>query len=569
MADLRRRTPPASSSGGVIRIASALVAIHHELTSGTSLFAWADELLTDAAGRVTRAHLYGHGSGTYATARYRTDGRADTWNVPRRTGASTYVDAMDREYAYSADGSSMGWATSSADDEDGTFLYDGANRLVCVTDEAASEACPEDEDPPLLEAFSYDASDSRTGYRDPSGTTTYTHDGVAMVEEDPPGSFVIDQHYELGDGGARIEDEDHTLAHTTREYFYDGLRRLRTVVMERPGTSPSDYDEVTITVHYDHRARPYLVTVTNEDTDVTEANRYYYDQDDQLLSWIRTPDLGTATTYDQRQYVRIGDFAVGEMARSWVSGSATRHTYLHTTEPMGLETSAYEFEHPGGASVSYNPSTVVRQWTAFGRPLVATGSGEPLPTRFPGQLALRGSEVRIWDGSVAIPHRDGLYLNRWRVYDPRVGEYLQPDPARIDDASSVEGSLTYGVAAPADVADPLGRDAIPILVPGEPSNTFWCRTHPWQCAAILAESTSQAAGRGVCPPRADTGTTSANPPRPPDDECRDKKNRCVFRCLRILPDGDLQSMNYFRCLSECLEEEGYYEQGCTHRTSRF
>ena len=114
--------------------AEDVVAIHHETTSGTSLFAWADEILTDAAGRITRAHLYSHGSGTYATASYRTDGRVDTFNVPRRTGSSTYVDAMDREYTYSLDGSSMGWATSCADDEDRTFLYDGANRLVCATD---------------------------------------------------------------------------------------------------------------------------------------------------------------------------------------------------------------------------------------------------------------------------------------------------------------------------------------------------------------------------------------------------------------------------------------------------
>jgi len=55
--------------------------------------------------------------------------------------------------------------------------------------------------------------------------------------------------------------------------------------------------------------------------------------------------------------VHIGEFAVGEMARSWVSGSATRHSYFHTTEPLGLETGAFEFEHSGGASVSYNPST--------------------------------------------------------------------------------------------------------------------------------------------------------------------------------------------------------------------
>ena len=201
----------------------------------------------------------------------------------------------------------------------------------------------------------------------------------------------------------------------------------------------------------------YLVTVTNEDTDVTETNRYYYDLEDNLLGWIRTPDLGTATTYDERQYVRIGDFAIGEMARSWVSGSTTRHTYIHTTEPLGLETAAFEFEHPGGASVSYNPSTVVRQWSAFGRPLVATGSGVALPTRFPGQLELRGTDVRIWSSGSNVAHRDGLYLNRWRVYDPRVGQYLQPDPAASDGHLLGASVFVYGDARPADEIDPTGR----------------------------------------------------------------------------------------------------------------
>jgi RHS repeat-associated protein len=132
---------------------------------------------------------------------------------------------------------------------------------------------------------------------------------------------------------------------------------------------------------------------------------------------------------------------------------------------MGLETAAYEFEHPGGASVSYNPSTVVRQWTAFGRPLVASGSGEPLPTRFPGQLDLRGSDVRIWDGTVTVAHRDGLYLNRWRVYDPRVGEYLQPDPAAIWGVPPADNSFGYSRTAPTVYGDPLGL----FVLPGDPS----------------------------------------------------------------------------------------------------
>jgi RHS repeat-associated protein len=225
----------------------------------------------------------------------------------------------------------------------------------------------------------------------------------------------------------------------------------------RPGTTVGSYQGHLVTVHYDHRARPYYVTVLNQATGVEERNRYYYGLEDELISWIRTPNASTSTTYDERQYVPIGAFAVGELERSWVAGSATRRSYYHAVEPMGLALGAFEFEHPGGPTVSFNPQTSVQRWSSFGMRMYQTGIGTPLPTRFPGQLELRGSDTRIWVGSNTVEYAHGLYLNRWSVYDPRVGQYLQPDPAAMDGRSPEAATLGYARQAPADFGDPSGE----------------------------------------------------------------------------------------------------------------
>jgi hypothetical protein len=265
--------------------------------------------------------------------------------------------------------SSTGWSTGTTDDVARTLFYDMSNRLVCATSVSGSTSCPTTNTSPFLEAFTYDATDSRLTYRSSSGTTTYAYSGVAMTQEDPPGTYDRRHFHALGNGGVRTSDRDQTLASTTRSYTYDALQRLRQVSLP--------------------------------------------------------------TTFDERQYVPIGAFAIGELERSWVAGSATRRSYYHAVEPMGLALGAFEFEHPGGPVVSFNPQTSVQRWSSFGMRMYQTGIGTPLPTRFPGQLELRGSDTRIWNGSNTVEYAHGLYLNRWRVYDPRVGQYLQPDPAAI------------------------------------------------------------------------------------------------------------------------------------------
>jgi RHS repeat-associated protein len=221
---------------------------------------------------------------------------------------------------------------------------------------------------------------------------------------------------------------------------------------------------------------------------VEERNRYYYGLNDELITWIRTPAAAAPTTYEERQYVPIGDFVVGEMARTWVSGTATsRRTYYHAIEPMGLELAAFEVEHPGGPAVTYNPLTLVQRWTGFGMRVYQTGAGTPLPTRFPGQIELRASDARIWNGSVTTEFAHALYLNRWRVYDPRVGQYLQPDPEAVEAPRSEDHAFAYSSVAPVDASDPEGR---------QDTYTEHCRRHPAECAEAAAGGGAAASGGG-------------------------------------------------------------------------
>ncbi|MFO0715010.1 MAG: hypothetical protein U0353_34550 [Sandaracinus sp.] len=476
--------------------AERVIQIAHEFTAGTTAFAWASGMVSDAEGRITQAQLYDQLS--FPAARtYRTDGRVASTSARYQTGALTMAYAMERTYSYSADGSAVGWTTGTTNDVARTLFYDMSNRLLCETSVSGSTSCPTTNTSPFLEAFTYDATDSRLTYRDSTGTTNYTYNGVAMTAEDPPGTWDRRQFYALTSGGVRTSDRDNAVANTTRTYTYDALQRLRQVTLTRPGTTVGTYQSHLITVHYDHRARPYYVTVLNQATGVEERNRYYYGLNDELIEWIRTPNSTVPTTYDERQYVPIGDFVVGEMFRSWAGGTATRRTYYHAVEPMGLELAAWEFEHPGGPAVTYNPQTLVQRWSGFGRRMYISGGGVALPTRFPGQIELRASDVWIWSGSNTTQFADPLYLNRWRVYDPRVGQYLQPDPAGLQSWSDGEHVFAYAEVRPQDANDPHGLltdeelEAMAHRAPIEPWNPWspLCEVLPELCTALHREYT--------------------------------------------------------------------------------
>lgn len=56
-----------------------------------------------------------------------------------------------------------------------------------------------------------------------------------------------------------------------------------------------------------------------------------------------------------------------------------------------------------------------------------------------------------------IQAREPLSLNRWRVYDPRVGQYLQPEPMLMLGSTSTSPPWAYVSLSPGNWVDPLGR----------------------------------------------------------------------------------------------------------------
>ncbi|MBX7195525.1 MAG: hypothetical protein K1X94_25945 [Sandaracinaceae bacterium] len=140
--------------------AERVIQIAHEFTAGTTAFAWASGMVSDAEGRITQAQLYDQLS--FPAARtYRTGGRVASTSARYQTGALTMAYAMDRTYSYSADGSAVGWTTGTTNDVARTLFYDMSNRLLCETSVSGSTSCPTTNTSPFLEAFTYDATDSR------------------------------------------------------------------------------------------------------------------------------------------------------------------------------------------------------------------------------------------------------------------------------------------------------------------------------------------------------------------------------------------------------------------------
>ena len=147
----------------------------------------------------------------------------------------------------------------------------------------------------------------------------------------------------------------------------------------------------------------------------------------------------------------------------------------------------------------------------------------PLPTRFPGQIELRGSDVRVWNGAATVQHRDSIFLNRYRAYDPRVGQYLQPDPAAMEGELFGEHVYAYAAVAPGDVTDPDGRTYCPFWW----CNSSFCDLFPSLCPSPPpSPSPSPSSEAGDFETGRSTGSVCSPRPQIPHERCLDYYERC-------------------------------------------
>jgi RHS repeat-associated protein len=137
-------------------------------------------------------------------------------------------------------------------------------------------------------------------------------------------------------------------------------------------------------------------------------------------------------------------------------GPGSEQYFYYTSGPEGRPMAGYSFDLATGLT-----SQVWRaQHRPFGELLSETTSDAARyrpPWMFAGQITLEGSEVGWWQSGV-WRSRQALQLNRWRAYDPRVGQYLQPEPMLVEGALGLAHPYGYALLGPLDYVDPSGRE---------------------------------------------------------------------------------------------------------------
>jgi RHS repeat-associated protein len=431
--------------------------------SSADLVTWAANIQRDSLGRLAALNPAG-GSTAPSSVSWRDDGRIQCWWV-YRDQAGAPVGVVDRCYNFSADGSAIRHDSLVAADLPRSFLHDGGNRLTCATSSGNSTSCPTGA--PLLERYAYDASDSRTELGSPAGTTSYVLAGNTIWDEYPPGRTIYYDYY-YNDGSRRWADIEVTAGapNNIREYVYDGDGRLSVMDIPRPTSTPSTTrQDHTISVLYDHRSRPWLILDNNTATGALSGWYHYYDLEDRLLNRTYYPDLEAAPgNKTVESFVHIEPLLVGVTRGIYINNalSSEQHGY-YAVSPEGLPAAAYSFSLPPGSTTLEWRA----QWSPFGTMLSETGNTAWRPPfRFRGQVELPRSDASWWNGSSLFTSRQGLVLNRWRTYDPRVGQYLQPEPMLVEGLLPTMHPYSYALLAPADYVDPDGREVITVTVAG-------------------------------------------------------------------------------------------------------
>ncbi|MBZ0118014.1 MAG: hypothetical protein K8H88_13510, partial [Sandaracinaceae bacterium] len=433
---------------------SEVTRIVHE-RAGATWLEWARDIDRDAAGRATR--IVPHDNPTLGhQITWRSDGGLSCMMM-RRRGGSGSVGVVDRCYGYSADGSGAQHDSIVSGDSARTYFYDGGNRLTCAASAYAASSCPTGST--LVERFTYDGVDHRQTAQSPGGTTSYLLNGPALWDEYPPSRLLYYQYGLPGNGGPRDWDREVTSGSplNQRDYVYDGQGRLVTVGLYRPGSTPGSAQQAhSLLITYDHRSRPMEVLDVNWVTGVEEQWRYFWDVEDRLINRVHLGNLADPTRVEIDSFVEIDEHLVGRIRAAQVGSTVTEEQMYYVLAPEGLPAAAYTFDRTTLAT-----SQVWRgQWGPFGTLLSQVTSDVERyapPFRFRGQIELPRSNALWWNGSSLFESRASLVLNGWRTYDPRVGQYLQPEPLMREGLFLPANVYAYAFSAPVDYVDRDGR----------------------------------------------------------------------------------------------------------------
>ena len=256
-------------------------------------------------------------------------------------------------------------------------------------------------------------------------TFTYDHLGRRTSLTHPN---QVQTTYDL-DGNLKTKTEKTTNQVTT--YTYDSENQL--VRIDLPTGS-------IVTYRYDGLGRRIE---KNVDANLT---RYVYDQEDILLEYDGVNQIQAYYTHGP------GIDEPLSMARDLNQDgtfSPDEHFFYHT-DALGSVTALTDFM--GNMIESY-------QYDSFGSPIILDATGSPIPQSAFGNPFLFTS--REFDPE------SGLYFNRRRYYDPRIGRFLQRDPfaSPASDTKALHPYM-YVLNNPVGYIDPGGESAITATVGG-------------------------------------------------------------------------------------------------------
>lgn len=383
-------------------------------------------------------------------------------------------------YTYDAAGNILSLKSSNAGGASMTYGYDALNRLASVQDATGATI------------YSYDGVGNLSGYIYPNGVqASYQYDrlnrltgmqstcGTAGPGCGSPSSVISSYAYTLGPAGTRLSVAEQS--GRTVQYTYDDLYRLTSETiagaLTQNGNISYIYDaagnrkQLTSTVpaipssvlNYDANDRISAVSYDNNGNTINNGLANVYDFENRLVqrgnvilvydgdgNRVAETSNGATTTYlvadaNSTGYSQVLDeLQNGTVIRAYSYGL----DLINERQTIASMPTSNFYGYDGHGSVRFLTSstgavTDTYDYDAFGNLIDSTGST-------PNNYLFAGEQ---FDASL------GIYYNRARYYDQRIGTFWTTDTREIDPESpSSLHRYLYASNDPVNRIDPSGND---------------------------------------------------------------------------------------------------------------
>jgi YD repeat-containing protein len=283
-----------------------------------------------------------------------------------------------------------------------------------------------------------------TGYtKTAADTYGYVNGSGKVTQVTRSGSTLVVTHDAIG---RRLHDYDSFDAtRSRRDYTYLPNGQLASI-----SGQTSTGVAYAVAVNYDTEGRPLTITETGGGNK-TATYELFYDDASRLISTQITVDL-TPVKYVRWHYNYLGTTPIAATREIQIgTGTPTVKRFWFLADERGLIYRGLDDQ-----GVEFWKAN----WDATGWRTIVTQSGGPIdmwvPFALPGQLVL-GTTSAYASGGGTTHTRPPLALNQWRVYDPLMGQFLQPDGADAHARQAPAGYLAVR-GSPVLFADADGRN---------------------------------------------------------------------------------------------------------------